>query len=297
MKKSTKYLLLIIISLILCLITGYFGYKLLFNTPSNSNIINERIQENNYWQEWLDARYICPDLGVSQYKGEELEHLDRSQFADITELPYGIYVNKTTDEIIMNLDDVFKFVDNDADPSTIENCQERFIDKDYINKYFGDYGHHATKLFLNYFFNFDKADLIIVGGSVLQFDHYDTADAPTESWEVFLDETGEEQHYDDRIEFLTCVYNPNMEGTDRRFIAYMKMSDGNEFISNNEYDDQEIVKNSYGSSNNYFYILFFCFVFIWGYIFTTLILLYLEAKKDEKEESKKKFEITPDDIE
>lgn len=245
MKKINKYTILMVISgivAITCFAYLVISYKHLIDfTPKKSDNSKESIVDTI---DWFNARWTTPDLGVSQYKGEELEHLDRSQFVDIMDLPYGIYKDINTEEIVMNLDDVFPFVDNDADPSTIKNCQERFIDEDYINKYYDDYGHHATELFLNYFFNFDKADRIIIGGRTLKFDHYDTADAPIESWEVFLDETGEEQHYDSKIEFLTCIYNSDLPIADRRYIAYMKeLNFADSTPSEDIYDNQEIEKS------------------------------------------------------
>lgn len=241
-RKINKYTILMIISgitAIACFAYMVISYKHLIGfTPKKSDNSQESVEDV---YRWPNARWTSPDLGVSEYKGKELEHLDRTQFVDIVKLPYGIYTDINNDEIIMNLDDVFPFVDFDANPELSKDGQKNYIDKDYIDKYYGDYGHHATELFLNYFFNFDKADKIIVGGRVLKFDHYDTADAPIESWEVFLDETGEEQHYDNKIEFLTCVYNPNLPIADRRFIAYMEEF---EFIDSNTYEDTQDIEKT-----------------------------------------------------
>lgn len=281
------------------------SYKNLTNyTPSKSEASKEK-NEDVY--RWPNARWTTPHIDVYKYKGEELEHLDRSQFVDIMELPYGIYVNDETNEIVMNLDDVFPFVDFDANPSLVKNGQENYIDADYIDLYCGDYGHHATELFLNYFFNFDKADKIIVGGKTLKLDHYDTADAPIESWEVFLDETGEEQHYDDRIEFLTCIYNPDLPIADRRYIAYMEEADpidlmnivdvheDEDNIESNSEDikelsiDKNIVKMNSKTDIKYPIIKFLKnnpFFIVCGIIFIIALVILLLIYKKKKEEDK-----------
>lgn len=292
-KRIDKYTIIIIISsiaLIAWFVYLFVSYKHFVGfTPKKSDNSKESIVDTI---DWFNARWTTPYLDAYQYKGEELDHLDRSIFSDVMELPYGIYKDINTNEIIMNLDDVFPFVDFDANPSLAKDGQENYIDKDYIDLYYGDYGHHATELFLNYFFNFDKVDRIVIGGRTLKFDHYDTADAPIESWEVFLDETGEEQHYDDRIEFLTCIYNPDLPIADRRYIAYMEEIEPTSTVIYlvEAHKDEDISKiNSTTKIENPIikYLKNNPFLIVCGVIFIISILgiiIFYKKKKDEDKE-------------
>ena len=123
------------------------------------------------------------------------------------------YYEEYSDNVI-NFDNIYNFIDVDYD--LVGDIAQSYVDQGYVAYMGGDYFHHNTSDFMNYFWQLEPGTKVIVGGNL--YTCYGIEHGTSDTYNIFSD-SGESLIENDTTEIFTC---DGGYGTPKRWIARLQ---------------------------------------------------------------------------